>query len=538
MLVSVQYAAFDRTMAVHIDGQPLSHVSRLTKYQSQPFSRWCAELCDAIAEEVNGSYRLSYTGRSCEARLLGQLARAHRACTEFASHAPQLADSALIRLKRLSSYVQSGLACKRLNRIVYVYTDGDAAAMQDTVSPMMPKLAFCRVRAQVQGLAALAAHPADEPAYVILFHSGAEKEALSAPLRAGRAAVLTADDAAAPLSVQGGVFSEHVSSQSWPTILEQYFELWTWTDLLCDALASCERGENAANPELAVLDRQEPMTVVTLPPSIEYGETAPVRVRVVPAGDVPADIVYRISDTSVIELTEQNALRAVGVGEAVVEAYRTGRSVKIAAQKITCYRRNRVRSIALRTDAADMLVGDRLALTWTFQPTDADDASRIRLVSSDGSVAAPDGQTAIVARRPGRCTVSAESERASAQCAIRVFPRLEAIDTDVTSIEAAVGSVTKLQIERRPAGATLQNLRYDVVPETLGRYDATLRGFYAQAPGSGELVIAAQDGSVSRRIPVEVAPEKHPVPVKRWLPFVLIGAAILLFILIGGDRLW
>ena len=44
MKVQLSYGAFTQTMSIYIDDQPLSHVSRLTKYQSQPFETWCEEI--------------------------------------------------------------------------------------------------------------------------------------------------------------------------------------------------------------------------------------------------------------------------------------------------------------------------------------------------------------------------------------------------------------------------------------------------------------------------------------------------------------
>lgn len=534
MKVQLRYGAFTRTMSVHIDDQPLSHVSRLTKYQSRPFETWCGEICDAIAEEVNGKYSLSYMGRSCEARILGQFARGNANCESFISEAPPLPESATVRLKRLSSLVQSGLNCRRFSSYINLYTDGNVNEINNIISKGVPKLSFCRIRVQVRTIADLPAHQSDMPAYILLINDCNISNLPLAVLRTQRVAIICADDKVVPLRMPNGCFEEHISLQNCLTILDQYFELWSYADILEEAITGIIINENDPTfLQVLALDKQEPMTQVILPNSIEYGEVAPIIIRIIPNGANADDISCRVSDETVVQYTPQG-LKAVGVGEVVVEAYKAGRSVKVASQRITCYRRNRIQSISVKSPQIEMLVGDRYALSYDFEPTDADDANKIRFVSSNGTVAAPDGGLFIRARAPGNCTISVQSERASSSCQVHVYPRVTEILPSVKSIEAMVGEVVKLNAERSPEGATLQKITYSVSPPSLGRYDPGVKGFYAQNPGSGELIISTQDGSVKANIPVTVKPAKKPVKIS-WKPIAIAVVAIIIiyFILKG-----
>lgn len=533
MKVHLFYSAFNHTMSIYIDGQPISHVSKLTKYQSRPFETWCEEICDAIADEVNGRFDLIYTGRSCEARILGQFARNNSQCMNFRSEAPQIPESAVIRLKRLSSLVQSGLQCPRFSYDLLLYTDGDPEEIKEIISKGIPKLSFCKVRLQIHSVSDLPNHCQDKPIYILLVNEFRTNTLHLESRNITRGVIVCSDGKFEPLKTENGCFAEHMEPQNSLMILEQYFELWAYADILGKALAGIQIKESDPSYlQVMALDKQEPVAQVVLPSSIEYGQTAPIKIRMIPAGAKDENISYRISDESVVVLTSQG-LKAVGVGEVVVEAYKAGQTVKIASQKITCYRRNRIQTIHLSVPQADMLVGDRIPLSYSYLPEDADDVSKVRLVSSNGTVAAPDGGLFILARAPGSCTVRVQAEQAAAACQVRVYPRIAELIPNLPAITAEVGEVVRLNIERSPSNATLQKIKYYVTPPSLGRYDPGLKGFYAENSGDGELIVATEDGCVKKTIPINVTPVKVKTP--RWLLIALAAAVILiLYIILKG----
>ena len=76
-------------------------------------------------------------------------------------------------------------------------------------------------------------------------------------------------------------------------------------------------------------------------------------------------------------------------------------------------------------------------------------------------------------------------------------------------IDREVKRVVKIFALRIPGDATLQQLKYRVSPSSLGRYEPSAKGFYAEKIGKGELIISTQDGSVSKRIPINVKSERE-----------------------------
>ena len=527
MKVQLRYAAFDQTCRILIDGQPLPMVSHLARYQAQPFEEWCGVIAQAIAEEVNGRYELEYTGRSCEARILGQMVRENSFCTSFQAKAPQIPDTAIQRLKKLSSYVQSGLSCPRMRHTIYLYTDTYGYLAEEL---NIPKLAFCKIQLEVQPLAALAAHPSGEPAYIIMRDGSDNTQLPSVVTGSSRVLVERITDRPKGMSAAAGYFTEYINEINAAALLSEYLEMWSYADLLVRAIRGIHIDESHPTYlQFLALDKQEPVTVVKLPASIEFGVVEPIRVRSIPSGVPTDDVAYRISDDSILQLTPQG-LKAVGVGEVVVEAYRAGQNLKIASQIITCYRRNRVTQIHVEPSTHEMIVGDTFNLTYSYAPQDADDASKISVTSSNGLIAVAESGQRIRARAPGTCVIRVMSEKASAACNLRVYPALQELSLSLEKSVLKAGETAKLNVERIPNDAILEKLVYTVTPSNLGRYEPAVKGFFGQNPGTGELIVSSENGRVVSKIPVTVKPG-HSERNTSLMPMIIGGAGLIALVL-------
>lgn len=531
MKVQLRYSAFTQSSLILIDGQPLPMVSHLARYQGLPFEGWCGIIAAAIAEEVNGSYSLEYTGRSCESRILGQLVRENNYCTSFSAVAPPLSDTALVRLKKLSGYVQSGLSCSRIRHTIYVYSDDFGYIAEEL---HIPRLAFCKIQVQVHPLGDLHQHPVSEPAYVIVRDNMEESRLLVPASRPERMLIEKITARPRGISISDGCFIEYINEPNASALLDQYFELWSYADLLIKAMKAVSIDESHPTYlQFISLDKQEPVTVVKFPSSIEYGTTEPISVRSIPSGTPSGDISYRISDESVIQLTV-GGLQAVGVGECVVEAYRAGQSRKIASQTITCYRRNRITSLTVDPNRKEITVGETFSLNFSYQPTDADDASKIQIASSNGLIAVVENGLRIRGRSPGTCSIRVQSERASASCDLHVYPALQELLLTFPENELIVGETARIEVERVPAEATLEKLKYTVSPPSLGRYEPGAKSFYAENAGSGEFIVSTENGKVVAKAPVKVRPASVKV---NWKPIAISVAAIIIALLLifGGK---
>ena len=534
--VKLKYNAFSSDMTIDIDGRPVPRISRITQCYTQKFEAWCVNICDLIASEVNDKYVLEYIGRSCEARILGQFARDNASCEKFFASVPILSDSVLIRLKKLSSYVQSGLSCERSVRMIHVYTDLQDDAIGQILQKSMPKLSFCNIKVCIHALEELEKHSDLEPAYIIVFDTIYRYSLLHLKkLKTSQAVLIYADDNVNKLEMIDNVFVEHISENNFIMLFEQYLELWTFVDILKTTLGSISLSkDNPMYLQIKALDKQEPVTQVLLPSSIEYGKVEEIIIYTIPSGVLVDNIEYKISDDSVINLTP-NGLKAVGEGEAVVEAYIRGRSTKIASKKILCYRRNRIQELQLNAEHIELLVGDKFSFSCTYSPNNADDADSITFSSSNGIIAAISEKNSVKARNPGQCVIYANSEQASASCVVKIYPRLQEIKLNVHSIDTEVKRVVKIFALRIPDDATLQQLKYRVSPSSLGRYEPSAKGFYAEKIGKGELIISTQDGSVSKRIPINVKSEREEQKLNiKVIIAIVVSIVALLYLLLKG----
>jgi hypothetical protein len=351
-------------------------------------------------------------------------------------------------------------------------------------------------------LQAFSSHPGDQPAFVLT--------AQEPPVLSNRAGVCVLSSAPGDTAItcRDNCFTERVREQEQADRLRDYLELLLYPHVLQKAISAVTVSKDSPLfLSVAVLDKTQPQTIVTLPASVEFGTTAPVKVRTVPEGAPAAKLNYRISDETVVRMTNQG-LQAVGTGEAVVEVYISGQTTKLTSGKVTAYRRNRIRQLEIKQSDLKINVGDRVTLQYSFEPKDADNESAIRLLSSDGTVAAPEHGTTFVGRNPGNCRIVMQAEQVTADVRVQVYPRLEKLTLSMETGKIRVGDIVPLEVTRSPEDATLDKLVYTVTPERLGIYDVSTRSFFPKNTGTGTLTVSTQSGRVKCTVPIEVKAAK------------------------------
>ena len=488
--VKISYNVYLDAMSIYIDDRPIPQVSRLTRFQTMPFGHWCAGVFQAIAEEVNDRFSLTYVGRPCESRILGRFMSGSDACVSYSNRQPEISDSALTRLKKLSTLCQSGVTCERFSVPFHVYTDLPEAEITQAVNECIPKLAYCRITAKLHPLQDVQRHTDGTPAFVV---TSGEPQLIR---NTAGLCVLSTAGGDGSILCRENCFAEGVRAGELAQRLKEYTELLLLPYILRKAIRAIRVPETSPLfPSVAILDKTEPQTLVTLPSSVELGQVAAVKIRTVPEGAEPAKLVYRISDESVVRMTDKG-IQGVGTGEAVVEVYISGQASRICSGKITSYRRNRIKQLQIKQSDLQICVGDRVTLSYSFEPRDADNESAIRLVSSNGTIAAPEHGTTFVGRTPGSCRMVLQAEQVSADIHVTVYPRLEQLSVEIQADKLKVGEIAPVKITRTPADATLDKLDYRVDPPSLGVYDISTHSFYAKAPGTGTLTVSSKSHPV------------------------------------------
>lgn len=512
MEVRLVYQPYDENMAIFLDEKPIGMVSALSRFQTLPFAQWYSEILQAIAFEVNDSFYLTYVGRSCEYRMLKSLLSGNTGCNGIRHEKPILGDGALLRLKKLSRLVMNGVPCKKATVPLNVYTDMDPDEVEAAVKAVLPKFSFCRLSLSVQSIREL---------------SNGQMQQSIALVKSGIDAV--AGRVAGAVSLGSGIngFVKETAvlyaQEDEASALNELLELVIWPQLLKQTLAGISVPEDSPFfTEIFILDKTEPQCFVSLPKSIELGQSISLQVSTIPRGSYKPQIHCRVSNDTVITY-ENGSLKAVGTGEAVVEVYESGKITPLCSASVTAFRRNRIQKIQLQPLRLSMCVGETSNIKYNFLPADADNVGALKLLSEDGTIVGIASNEKVVARRPGVCYVFCQAEKVESNvCGITVYPRLEKLSILAENDRIPVNTMTKVQITRTPKDATLDNLDVTVEPAELGTYDIGSGSFFARKAGSGRLIVKSSRNGVEASVPIRVTQER-----KLSIKPILIAAAAL-----------
>ncbi len=530
MDVRLVYQPYAHNMAIFLDQQPIGMVSALSKYQTLPFVNWYPEIPSALAFEVNDSFHLTYVGRACEYRLLQKLLHNQDSCLTIRHENHQIGDSTLVRLKKLSRLVVNGVSCRKFSYPLAVYTDLTPDAAEELVRACLPKLAFCRLNLSIHALHELDGSQDKSTSIAML------SETATVHLR--NAAAQTCGVAVAGNGIDScinGAAVLFVSSNDMGACLNELLELIYWPVLLTTALEHVSVPKDSPFfPDVFVLDKTEPQCSVSLPKSIELGQSVPVQVSTIPKSNHIPSITCRVSNDTVISYAD-GCLTAVGTGEAIVEVYESGRITPLYSASVTAFRRNRIRKIQIQPLCLSMCVGETAKVRYSCTPTDADNFNALRLVSEDGTIAGIVSQEKVAARNPGTCCLFYEADKVQSDiCEVTVYPRLEKLKISVEAETVSVNSLTAVTISRIPAAATLDRLTVTVEPPELGTYDMGSSQFFARMPGSGRLIVKGDRNNVTVSVPIHVLKSKT-IPIK---PILVAAGMAAVYILLKNLLGW
>ena len=287
-------------------------------------------------------------------------------------------------------------------------------------------------------------------------------------------------------------------------------------------------------PEVFALDKTEPQCIVTLPKSIELGQSVPVQISTIPKSSYTPNITCRVSNDTVISY-ENGSLTAVGTGEAIVEVYESGKIVPIHTASVTAFRRNRIRKIQIKPTRISMCVGETAEVKYSCSPANADNMGALRLISDEGTIVGVTDQEHVIARRPGSCNLFYEADMVQSNiCEVTVSPRLEKLKISMEKELLEINSMTPVMIRRTPTDATLDKLTVTVEPPELGTYDVGNSQFFARMPGSGRLTVTSDRNSVTDSISFHILEPKK----NRTKPILIAIGAIVIFLLLKILLKW
>lgn len=527
--VNLVYNAYQNSMRILADGQPLNNVSSLTRYQSLPFLAWCGEILPKLANEVNDEYCLTYVGRGCESRILVALSAKYPSCRSLHPQSPTIADSTAKRLRKLNQLCMSGLPYSQFTQPLLVFSDYAKEELESFFKGTFPKMCFCRIRIQYKSLEELAGVEPDDLCFIIAHDANEAKVDQLLNNQNSEAYVLLTSSVSEFIGINGSRVVEKTTPDLLPNVIGQYLELSFLMQVLRKAMSLVSVDEKDINYQsFAALDKIEPQTYAQIPSTIEMGQSLSIKLYTVPEGYTPNAVQYRISNPDIVQI-RNNTIVGVGTGEAVVEVYQAGQSVCIGRQRIIAHKRNRITSLHLRTSVLRLCVGDKVKLEADYEPRNADNTATIRYLSDDGLVAsAIDG--VVTARRPGSTSIRVTTDnRVSDVCRVEVFPKLEDIKLSLSSSEMAFNGIVDVTVKRVPENATLDELVYTIEPPNIAVFDRAGMKLAAREAGPGKLIVRDKRRSVRKEVGFEI---KQPPMDKSGLIKFAIGALFVIALLV------
>lgn len=508
--VEILYNSYAAASRIRINGQPIDRVSALSRFQTQPFSQWYAQLLGVIEREVNDDFSLRLLARPVEGQLLQPLVAACPACVAYQRSATPLGDPALRRLKHLSQRITTGAVpcCPRQKFTVRLYSDDPAALAQDAgLARVLPRLAFCKPK--LQPLTDMMLGLSDAEATVLVTRLPVTEFQLERLHRCtpGTACVIQLGEPCPP-AVEGGVYRVGATPAQLPAVLADFLEYGPYVTLLHRAIAGyTPETLGLHRAEVAALEAVEPQVMVQPVTLLEVGQQTPLPVQVYPPQAQPPRVVIRSSTPDVV--TEKDgSLFGAGVGKCMVSVMLPGVPRPLEEFQVTVIQRNRITALTLAPANLDLEMGASAVVKAGYEPENADNVSKLRYRSTNGLIAVVDEGGRITPRSPGCCDIVAEVEGVTARCSIRVTPRLEGFVVEPPSLQLRVGEVARVNFSRYPAGVQQTPVRVDIsAPETVA-YDFHAGMLEAKQAGSCTIRYTSRDGGVTAQLAVTVEPPR------------------------------
>ncbi len=185
-------------------------------------------------------------------------------------------------------------------------------------------------------------------------------------------------------------------------------------------VATEEGGEVEASCEVRVKRLVE---TVTFPQNFEeltVGAERQLMAMVLPENADDPSLVWASSDTGVAKVDEHGLVTGLSSGSATITATARDGSGKSASCEVQV--RQRIETLTLSHSYEELNVGDKLPLTATVLPANADNQSLV-WTSSDTDVAEVDEYGLVTAKSPGAATITAtvqDGSGVSAECSVVV----------------------------------------------------------------------------------------------------------------------
>ena len=450
--IEIIYNPYRETSRILLDGHPVSEHGGLARYQTEPFYRWCGEILDAAARQLNDVYTLSFTSAMIEREILTELGKGHPDCKKV--DARQCAVN--VPLAKRFDALQNALG-QRSSFTVYLMTPPGKEAMQGEARHFTAKSGTSGIRTMNSpyqaadiflklGPPPLSADPFSTLSVWLSDNFQEEYAIPDAAFMLGRTpAVLSvafmAGQSTGFRRLNGNLYSYACEPGKLEKLLLRFLE-YACVAPYFNHLYTTELNQKFPSGLPMTLfgaDTIEPIVAVSV-----YPQNMPV-----------PQITYRIVPDGIV-FCDKTTIRGLSAGDAMIEAFVSGSPEPCSRFSVRVFRRNRINAFTLACPALEIPVGAEMEFPYQWEPGDADNADRIGWRCSPDICRVTDrgnGVAVIKGSQPGDATLTVSAESVSANIRVRVRQTIQTIHLSADWVELCIGQTAPLAYQFTPADA-------------------------------------------------------------------------------------
>jgi hypothetical protein len=471
-------------------GGRLYQASAVSKYLNSPFAAWADKIMKGFSEEASGDdYTLTYVGFAPYARILRHFADKESLCADFQTKPPILGESVKSRLNKLSLLAQSGLSLKRTVLDLVIYSDIESALIQE-VAAKLPKYSFCKINVAARAMKLIDSNNDQSQTPCMVVSKDAPQPGKAK--RQKETYWFQIGNENEFCGVNHHCFWEKTDTDAFRKLFESYLEIGVLAPLLGEVLKTINVSKDAAAYNtLATLGRIEPIILVDIPASLEYGSAAKIRTSVLPSGGKAEDVVFRSFNQAIVRVCG-DSIEAVGTGETMIEAMH-GQQL-VGQFPIRTFRRVRARSVSLNPDNLVVAVGERARIQIAYEPKNSDNIGLAELNVSDPRVISISRDSnvdefSVIALKEGVSSVVLRLGGIECGCVAKVSAKLERLELALSKKQFGTGEISRLTVRRVPANALVGEYKIEIVPNGIARYDVGVGALIGMRQGTGQVIV-------------------------------------------------
>lgn len=403
MQVEMEHNPFQGSLQILVNGQPRN---RLSGYSNKPFSVWYRDVFALLDGETNEPYTLILTAGNAEAKMIQEMSRLSKYCKSVTVKA----FSMIIPFEKRISYL-NGLSKQNVGIRFCILPSLKSKASELQINTLLRKPIFQNRLWSMQSdfctVDQVSNNPNDCEYLLILASSKSEINlALLSSARRGYYSniICVIIDESSDLEIVGNNLMLHYKYSRWEQSIEELLQSTVIGDCFWNAYQRASESDKYSD---AFEVKERPR--ISIPSYIELDNEEKIDVQV--SSGYPPDIEIAVRNPSLIAISG-HYLKGIKPGTTNVQVFEKGTyrllaSADVEVRFVSKIRELFARDIGLRHgDVLELEQHESKSIEFEYAPDDAVDASNVRWISSDTSVARVHSLSGrVTGMNPGKCQI-------------------------------------------------------------------------------------------------------------------------------------